>query len=167
MNRAMSVRAGFTALLLCLASGCPKNADGTSSGAAGSGMAAAAADCNEVKEPFRPNLEATSADGSLKAMIVDALPSPPEKYENSWTLRFLTPDGLPATDATLDSVQPFMPAHGHDGKKTPVITKLDDPATYKVDVINLWMEGAWRVTFNVSMGGKSIPIVYWACIQDH
>lgn len=112
---------------------------------------------------FALNSETMSKTGLYAVRIVDAMPAPPRKNVNLWTVEFVKPGGGVVQDATIDKVEPFMPAHGHNGIYDPVITPMDN-GQFEVDVINLWMGGGWQVKFDVTVDGQSDQAVVEVCV---
>lgn len=102
----------------------------------------------------------------FQVRIDGAEPAPPIKYENDWVVTILDADGAPAEDVELFLVQPFMPTHGHDGTFEPTITPGDEPGTFRVDRINLWMGGVWEVRFFVRVGDVEDRVVISVFIED-
>ena len=61
-------------------------------------------------------------------------------------------DGEPVDGVELLFVEPFMPAHGHDGTFEPTVAVGSGPGEFAVDRINLWMGGDWEVRFFLTHG---------------
>lgn len=120
--------------------------------------------CPDTIPTFRLGLEAAGRDDLYTAVIVDAMPSPPQQFLNHWVVDFVDADGAPVADIEIDFVEPFMPAHAHDGARDPEWQPLDEPGRFDVDFINMWMPGPWEVRFDVSGLAGSDHIVFDVCI---
>ena len=121
--------------------------------------------CPADTPEFHIGLEATGDDALVKARLVDAVPAPPGRNFNDWTVDFQNPDGSALDDVELTHARSFMPVHGHDGIYDPVITQLDEPGRFQVDRLNLWMYGPWLVELWVSSesAGGMDHIVFHVC----
>ena len=53
-------------------------------------------------------------------------------------------DGEPATGLQLDVV-PWMPAHGHGTSVKPAVAPGEEPGSYVVTNVNLFMAGLWEI----------------------
>ncbi len=127
--------------------------------------AAEAAPCGGLE--FAINSETMGEEDAVVAVLLDASPAPPQRYENDWVVEFRDPDGEPLEDVELTRVQPFMPAHNHDGTFDPTIEEGDEPGQFVVKAINLWMPGTWEVRFWVeSESAGEDYIVLDACITE-
>lgn len=88
---------------------------------------------------------------ALTVRFVDALPAPPDRGDNSWTIEVLdAATGTPRSDVAL-VVEPFMVDHNHG---TPIecnVTPLDAPGQLKLEPINLWMPGLWEVRLHFTL----------------
>ena len=121
-------------------------------------------ECPDSIPTFKIGLEAVGNEDTYKAVIVDAVPSPPQQFLNAWVVDIVDMDGAAVADATVDDVIPFMPAHGHGGIRIPEWEALDEPGRFDVQVINMWMPGPWTVTFEVTGPDGSDKIVFDVCI---
>lgn len=105
---------------------------------------------------YTPGL--TKRDGEVAVSLRAAVPAPPDRGQNRWTLA-VTKAGKPLAGATV-TIKPWMPEHGH-GTTPPTFTaKETTPAgTYTVGPFDLFMPGVWRVTVRVDQGGKRLASV--------
>lgn len=117
--------------------------------------------CSDVPS-FHVGLIAGGAEGLARGEIVDAQPI--RKYENDWVVKLTDPDGKVLDGLELTKVEPFMPAHGHDGTFAPVVKETSEPGTYDVKRINLWMKDHWEVRFFVRIGDKSDEVIFHVCV---
>ena len=109
----------------------------------------------------------THGDDALFQVRIDAAePAPPQKYENDWMITVLDMDGEPVDGVELLFVEPFMPAHGHDGTFEPTVAAGSGPGEFAVDRINLWMGGDWEVRFFLKHGDDEDRVVVDVFIAD-
>jgi hypothetical protein len=104
-------------------------------------------DCNvETRdEDFFAGIEKTAPSG-LRFAIMQSVPAPPSRFENTWTIRVLDAAGAPVTGLVLDIVQ-FMPDHGHGVSIDEVITESTTvPGEYVADPVFLSMPAYWEIT---------------------
>lgn len=121
--------------------------------------------CRDDLAPFQVGLQATGEQGLVVATIEAAQPDPPKKYENDWSVKLTGPDGRPLPALELYEVQPFMPAHGHDGTFTPIITAGQPAGVYQIDRINMPMKDLWEVRLFVHVDDDHDDrIVFEVCI---
>jgi YtkA-like len=117
--------------------------------------------CEGVPE-FSVGLTVLGNEGLVSGTIVEAMPI--KKYENDWVVKLSDPDGEPLDGLELYEVEPFMPAHGHDGTFTPKVTETEDAGTFEVKRINLWMKDHWEVRFFVRVDGQEDLVVFHVCV---
>ena len=84
----------------------------------------------------------------IQAKLIAAMPTPPARYNNDWTIEFMDASGNALSDVDLTKAYADMPYHGH-GKAATSMTKLSDPGQFDVG-INLFMRGYFDVQFSVS-----------------
>jgi hypothetical protein len=106
-------------------------------------------------------LTRTSKDNKLIAKFVLSDPSPPERYNNDWTIDFTTADGTPVTDLSMmKTSQTWMPYHGHGWRATSV--PMSEPGRYKV-TLNFNMRGYFQIkleTMSANLGAEEIVFDY-------
>lgn len=107
-----------------------------------------------------------SENGLFSLALRELTPADPRKGENAWTIALVSADGDPLTDASLTSVRPFMPEHGHDGRFPPKVEPMREPATFAVNRLNLWMSGLWEVTFVVRVADREDRAVVDVCVPN-
>lgn len=124
--------------------------------------------CPETIPPFELGMSVSSSDGRIQAALVRAVPSPPAKFFNDWTVKFTGADAADLDDLTLQSARAFMPVHGHYGKPDPKLTVHDDePAVVDLDDVNLFMRGPWEVTLSVtSLSAGDADLVFHVCVEE-
>ena len=117
-----------------------------------SGAEPATAGGSDVVEApgFTAGMEEEGAQGLFIVRLQDALPAPPEKGDNVWTVQALDPSGAAVEGASL-IVAPYMPLHGHG------TTPLEFPGvptgelgTFTVGPFDLFMPGQWQMTVTVT-----------------
>ena len=93
--------------------------------------------------------------------------TPVQNDENVWTVKVMDMGDAPMPAATVMSVEPFMPDHGHGSQQVPTVG--DTSAEGEVDVSNMFfqMPGVWTVTFTVDDGtGATDKVTFGVCIQS-
>jgi hypothetical protein len=161
-------RAGARALRFALFTllGCGEAADEPDASGAPSADAATYQGCPLDTPPFALGMEAQGVRGSVRARLRAALPAPPQRYRNDWTLEFLDAQGALLSDVTITKARPFMPVHGHDGNIQPTIQALD-ATSIQVDKLNLWMRGPWEIQLEVrSVSKGDDQMVFHVCIAE-
>lgn len=122
-------------------------------------------DCSTVTnaDTFVVGLPKTGAAGMLHFALMDANPAPPARDNNTWTVQ-ITDAASAAFDGATLTVTPFMPAHGHTSPITVGITPTGTPGEYKLDPVNLWMNGVWETTIKAQKDSVVDSAVYSFCI---
>jgi len=125
-----------------------------------------AATCNGVPLLAADTI-AKGDEGHYQVQVIDTNPySPPRKRTGDWVVEIQDSAGEPAADVDLLEVKPFMPAHGHNGIRKPEIASGDEPGSFLVTDVNLWMGGVWEVTFLLDGPDGSDKAVFDVCIED-
>mgnify|MGYP001561145957 CR=1 FL=1 len=114
-------------------------------------------------DTYAPNMVKIGSQGLYQFVLVESVPAPPAKGDNTWTLRILDLNDMGIDGATL-TVTPFMPDHGHGTAIEAVVTPGGN-GTYTADPVNLWMPGLWRTTIAVNDGGAVDDAVFAFCIE--
>ena len=96
--------------------------------------------------------------------IIDATPAPPDKGENSWTLRVTDASGAPVKTAVVN-VRPMMPAHGHGTAPTEFRADTAGDGTYTVGPMNLFMPGHWQSHVTVEFEDKNEMAMFDFCLE--
>jgi len=102
----------------------------------------------------------------VRVQFVDAMPAPPDRGDNTWTLRMLdVATGAPTENAEL-VVDPFMPDHMH-GTSIPVeVTPMEEPGVFQLDRVNLFMAGLWEVTLDLTLADETEDeVVFRFCVD--
>jgi hypothetical protein len=103
---------------------------------------------------------------ALTVRFVDAMPAPPARYDNTWTIEVLDgASGAPVDDATLE-VEPFMPDHNHGTGIAVAVTELDAPGQLELDPVNMYMPGLWEVRLHFTLADQTRDdITFSFCID--
>jgi hypothetical protein len=98
-------------------------------------------------ETFAAGMSRAGASGYVFTLD-DAVPSPPDRFENEWTVTVTDANGAGAAGL---AVLPCMPDHGHG---TPIVPSIegDDAGHFTVSGINLWMPGLWKIMLYATDG---------------
>jgi hypothetical protein len=120
-------------------------------------------------DEFVVGLEKMGMAGKLDFRLMSAMPTPPARFDNEWTLQVMQLSngvaGNPVTGATI-SVTPFMPKHGHGSPKDTVITELSTAGRYKLSPVYLSMPGLWETTIDVTTPSGSDSAIFRFCIPS-
>jgi len=118
--------------------------------------------------PTHPKVLAYTAGMAFKGpngvtvKLMDSEPSPPKLGDNKWTIEVEDPSGAPLDGATIQFKQ-YMPDHGHNGVKDPVITP-QNAGTYELSPVNFNMEGYWENTVSVKTDSVTDAAVIELCV---
>jgi hypothetical protein len=121
----------------------------TAAGGSGGGTGSAGPTCfsDVPQDTYAPGLTKVGAAG-YSAVLLESEPAPPAKGDNTWTVRFLDPEGNPLSGLTI-GVYPFMPDHGHGTAVVAEVTPGAEAGTYVIAPVNLFMSGVWTVTLSI------------------
>ena len=139
--------------------------ESTTSGASSGSGAASVCASDPRAEAYAVGLEGKAADGAVKIRFVDAMPAPPSKGNNTWTVQVLNGADQPINGATIE-LTAFMPDHGHGSSTKPTVTPMGSDGTYQLALVNLFMPGIWQITFKVTPPqGMADAVVFTFCID--
>lgn len=152
------------AVLAALAlAACSSTAGGGSTGGTTTNDSICASDSRAT--PYAIGLSAKGINGKLTATFVDALPAPPAKGLNTWTVKLTDAMGSPVSGATI-TVKTLMPDHGHPSSITPQVKAMGDPGVYEVTLLDFFMAGIWQVTLEATpSSGPMDSIVFTFCVD--
>jgi hypothetical protein len=103
--------------------------------------------------------------GAFTVQFADALPAPPTRGDNTWTVMVMDANGAGMTDLSLAAV-PFMPDHMHGTTVETVVTPGPIPGEYVLDPVNLFMPGLWEVTLEMTaQDGTEDDVVFSFCVD--
>lgn len=96
--------------------------------------------------------------------FVDALPAPPSRGDNRWTIRVTDTSGtaLPELDIEVD---PFMPDHFHGTSIRCEVIESETPGEYVLEPLNLFMPGVWEVTVLLRDAEREDEVVFTFCVE--
>ncbi|MDX2092846.1 MAG: FixH family protein [Kofleriaceae bacterium] len=99
--------------------------------------------------------------------FVDAVPSPPARGDNMWTLQITQKaSAAPLMNAEL-FVTPYMPDHGHTSPIDVGVTIMPTAGQYELEPVNLWMPGLWETTIEVLNGADTVEsVVFKFCVPS-
>lgn len=97
-------------------------------------------------------------------VFVDALPAPPRRGDNEWTVRVTDQQGAPLPDLEIE-VDPFMPDHFHGTSIRCEVHDGDAPGEYLLTPLNLFMPGLWEVTLFLSDAERQDQVVFSFCVD--
>lgn len=95
--------------------------------------------------------------------FVEALPAPPTRGDNTWTMRVTDAAGAPVPGLEL-SVSPFMPDHMHGTTVETVVMEIGD-GKYALDPVNLFMPGLWEVTLELGSESSEDEVTFAFCVD--
>jgi hypothetical protein len=106
-----------------------------------------------------------AADDGVQVTLLEALPAPPVRFDNVWTLQILDAADQPMADTQL-VVEPYMPDHGHGTPQPPSPVPGDGVGQYDMGPFDLWMPGIWELRFSVSHEGSTSLAVMTFCLEE-
>lgn len=115
-------------------------------------------------QAYAPNLVKQGEAGVFTFVLVSSTPGPPGLDQNTWVIAVEDASGNMVPGATLTSVVPWMPDHGH-GTSTPTITPNSD-GTITVSSIYLFMTGLWQTTIVAEAGGQMDSAMFSFCVGE-
>jgi hypothetical protein len=126
----------------------------------------AAPDCSQDvrAQPFAPGMAATASDG-VQVILVSALPAPPQRFDNRWSLQVKGADDLVLEGASL-GVTPFMPDHGHGSPSPPTVEPGEQLGSFEMGPFDLWMPGIWELNFAVEIEATTSLAKLTICVQE-
>jgi hypothetical protein len=126
---------------------------------------ASVCDSDPRAETYAVGLSALAMDGAVKASFVDAMPTPPTKGLNTWTIQLSDAQGQPVSGAIM-TVHPFMPDHGHGSSVTPQVMPMPTAGNYQVSLLDFFMPGIWDVTFTITLAsGPTETLKFTFCVD--
>ena len=161
-DRQMGVSAN--ARLLCssivLSAACDEDSADTSD----DGNSPRGCEAEERDDDYSLGLEKSGA--RVRVQFVDAVPAPPDRGDNTWTLRVLDlSTGAPMQDMTL-AVDPYMPDHMHSTSIPVEVTPMEEPGVVQLDPVNLFMPGLWQVKLAFILPEQaSDEVVFSFCVD--
>lgn len=112
---------------------------------------------------LNPGVTATENE-AFHVTLLAASPLPAEQFLNDWQVEITDKAGAPITELEDFVMDATMPGHSHGTETAPVLSKTDMPGVFKIDAINLWMEGIWEVRFRTPEQTDGDAAVIEVCI---
>ena len=111
-------------------------------------------------DTYVTGLEKTGDNGHFVVQLIDSDPIPKDLTLYDWRVVVLDLHGDPVDGAFVEA-EPRMPAHDHGTHpEFTAATAGDEPGTYDLLDLNLFMAGVWEVTIRVEEGGMSDEVSY-------
>jgi hypothetical protein len=105
-----------------------------------------------LAETYVANMQKT---GSLFTFdLVSSMPAPPVKGNVTLVFKLADLKGNPVAGASVTSMVPYMPRHGHGSPLAPTVTANPD-GTFTVDSVYLFMPGLWEFKVHAALGGAA------------
>lgn len=152
--------------LLALATACSGGdtaADDT--GGTDTGEDSAPPVCGEPGETYTAGMSHPGDLGVLTFSLVDVDPEPPDKGENTWTVRTDLAGGG-ALGGAMVTITPFMPEHGHGSTPADFTATAGTDGVAVVGPMDLFMAGLWELTVSADDGaGTSDHATFTFCLE--
>jgi hypothetical protein len=126
---------------------------------------AAANDCSTETRADTYMLGLTKAGEQVQVKFVDAMPAPPARFDNTWTVELLDMADAPMDDMAI-VVTPFMPDHQHGTTVVANVEPGDAPGQYVLEPVNLHMAGLWDVTLDITLPDTTTDSVTFSFCVD-
>jgi hypothetical protein len=124
-----------------------------------------ARDCTTEMRADRYALGLRKVGRESTVQFVDALPAPPERGDNTWTVMVMDQGGAGKTELAI-AATPFMPDHQHGTTVKTTVTEGDVPGEYVLEPVNLHMPGLWEVTLAMTAkDGTDDEVVFRFCVD--
>lgn len=115
-------------------------------------------------EAYSAGMEKPGEAGAMTVRLLESVPGPPIKGNNTWRLRLVDQAGVPMTGASL-KITPYMPDHKH-GTSIKAVVQEQSGGEYTVSPLNLFMPGLWQVTVAAQPAGAPMDqAVFSVCIS--
>lgn len=102
----------------------------------------------------------------VRVRFVDAMPAPPARYDNTWTIEVLDLASDTPIDEVELEVEPFMPDHNHGTSIACDVKDTDEPGQLELDPVNLFMPGLWEVRLHFTLDeGATDEVVFRFCVD--
>ncbi len=114
-------------------------------------------------ESYTPDFAKKGQAGVFTFTLVSASPAPPGLDQNTWELKVEDLSGNVLTGATLSSVTPWMPDHGHGTSTPQIMTNADGTITVS-SLSYFFMTGLWQTTIAAEASGQKDSVTYSFCV---
>lgn len=98
--------------------------------------------------PYQPGMQVASAAGTFTVKLLESVPGPPVKGQNTFTVEIDETDSGAPLDGLDVTVTPWMPDHGHG--TTPVAVTAAGSGTYTLAPVYTYMSGFWQIQFIIA-----------------
>lgn len=99
-------------------------------------------------DTFAAGLTKSSEGGAFEVTLLDASRRPPDRGDNTFTLRVERLPGREPVAPEAIALRPWMPRHGH-GSTPAVFTATSSPGGAAVGPVDLFMPGLWELRFSI------------------
>jgi hypothetical protein len=98
--------------------------------------------------PYLAGMHVASAAGTFEVKLIESVPGPPVKGNNSWTIEIDDSASGAPLDLLAVSVTPWMPDHGH-GTQPVIVAPTGAAGQYGLMPVYLYMSGFWQVQIGI------------------
>lgn len=126
---------------------------------------APAVDCTTEMRDDTYMLGLSKTGTQVVVSFVDAVPAPPARGDNTWTLEVMDLNDMPMDGMAVEAT-PFMPDHQHGSTVVANVTPGENPGEYVAEPVNLWMAGLWEVTLDFTLPDMTTDsVVFRFCVD--
>jgi hypothetical protein len=126
---------------------------------------AAAVDCSTETRADTYMLGLSKTGEQVRVSFVDAMPAPPARGDNIWTLEVMDLNDVPMDGMAVEAT-PFMPDHQHGTTVVATVTAGQNPGQYVAEPVNLFMAGLWEVTLDFTLPDMTTDsVVFRFCVD--
>jgi len=101
----------------------------------------------------------------LQVAFVEALPAPPARGDNTWTVAISDGAGAPMVDLPIE-VEPYMPDHMHGSSIPAHVSATEIAGEYLIEPVDLFMPGLWQVTLYLTLpDGTEDEVEFDFCVD--
>lgn len=123
-------------------------------------------DCEAETRDDEFSIGLSKSSESVTVTFVAADPAPPVNGDNTWTVALTDAGGQPLVDASITSVLPWMPDHGHGTAVEAKATATENPGEFVITPIDFHMNGLWEVTLDIQVQPDTTEQVVFAfCVE--
>jgi len=122
------------------------------------------AGCGGETVTVAPGLQVACTTGDCALEIVATDPAPPDRGDNTWTVRLVDNTGSDLPVKTLTTA-PFMPAHDHGTVPADYAGTLSDSG-WSIGPFDLFMPGLWELRTAARLDNNTdVAIVVAFCVE--
>lgn len=105
------------------------------------------------------------AGDRVQVAMLDAMPAPPSRGDNTWRVRVQDESGAAMSGAIVE-VSSFMPDHQHGSSIVTHVQPTEAPGELVLDPVNFFMPGLWEVTLDLQLDdGSEDAVVFRFCVD--